>query len=335
MTRGAQLEIRPLIDNKPAELDDLSVIWSDGRSWQKGVDPVKTDSGTLRLPTMASGKNSVLLVKLSGDHATHFSKIIDLELTPDKINQIDIELRPSLRIQGKLSDNVTRPVRNGRLKTETLSPKAGDYSRAGWFSWASINPDGTFVIDGWPAGEPMQLIALCDGYIAASGKAPAVVQDPPDPKTDFFNRPQVFEPAPNDSVAVSMKPLVPCKVTAVDEDNAPLAGVTVQSWPNVGWWNDGSQLYCDPLVRGEKLVRVREYLNAKDNSFPEPFAGKTDSQGSLTLELPAGKEDLNVSSDAYELPVFLGRRDQRIQIDPDKPPETILRRAVFLAPPAV
>jgi beta-lactamase regulating signal transducer with metallopeptidase domain len=323
-TRGVPVEIRPLIDGKPTTPDDVFLLWSDGRSWQKGAAPEKTANDTLRIPAMPPGKNSVLAVKLDGDRATHFSKIVDFELVAGEPKTIDVPLRPSLQIQGILSDNVPRPVRRGRIKTSTLPP-AGAGNRVEWFSWTTIQPDGTFTIDGWPADEPMQLIALCDGYIATSGRAPDVVKNPPDPKKDSFNRPQVFDPGKNGRITVAMSPLVRCVASAIDEDDKPVAGVTVLSWPNVGWWNLGSQVYCDSLVRGERLLREREYMKVVDNAFPTPFQGTTDEQGKVTLELPAGKEHLAVRSDVYELPVFLGDRDVRVKLVPGETTEATLR----------
>ena len=171
LTPGVALEIRPRFADQPADLNDLFVLWSDGRSWQAGAAPEKTAQGTLRIPGMRPGANSVLLVKLGGDRARSSAR-----LPTSKSRQAHQDDRGStisqLACLGRLSDNVPRPVRNGRLKTETLDPAGADNDRVSWFSWTSIQPDGTFTIEGWPADEPLQLIALCDGYIAASGIAP-------------------------------------------------------------------------------------------------------------------------------------------------------------------
>ena len=48
-------------------------------------------------------------------------------------------------------------------------------------------------------------------------------------------------------------------------------------------------------------------------------------KGKVTLELPAGKECLAIQSDVYELPVFLGRRDVRIELAPGRTTEATLR----------
>jgi hypothetical protein len=322
---GVPVKVRPTIDGKAASLENLYAIWSDGRSWRSDVSLQKTAEGTLKIPAMPPGKNSLLLVTLEGERATHLSKIVDFELTNGEPKSLDVELQPSLQIRGKLSDNVPRPVRNGRLKTETLSPDPKISHRVSWFSWSPINEDGTFTIDGWPAGEPIQIIALCDGFHATSGKAPAVVENPRDPATDPFTRPQVFEPDSNSTIELAMTPLVQCVATAVDEADQPVAGIKVVSCPNVGWWNDGSQIYCDPLVRSERILRERDYRKAVESDYPEPFQATTDAEGKATLELPAGHERLAVMSDVYELPVFLGGRDVRVNLVEGQTTETVLR----------
>ena len=121
-----------------------------------------------------------------------------------------------------------------------------------------------------------------------------------------------------------MTPLVRCIATAVEENGKPIRGVTVTSCPNVCWWNSGSQIYCYPLVRGERLVRRRSYGDTIDEAFPQPFSGETNIHGTLALELPAGVELLAVSSDSYELPVFLGRRYVQFKLTHGETTEAVL-----------
>ena len=325
LTPGVPVDVRPLIDGRPTNLDGIFLLWSDGRSWRQDGSPKKMANGTLRLAAMPPGKNSVLAVKLEGERPTHFSKIIDFELAAGQPKTVDVPLRPSLKVEGALSDNVPRPVKRGRIKLRTLPPADVCYNRVGWLSSTAIRPDGTFTIDGWPAEERMQLIALCDGFVAASGPAPDVVKIRPDPKQDRFNRPQVFDPEKDRRITVMMTPLVPCVAKTVDEADKPVAGVNVFSCPNVGWWNGGSQIYCHPLERGERFLRERDYLKAIDEGVPEPFEGITDARGVVTLDLPAGKADLGVDGDVYELPVFLGRREVRVKLIAGQTTEVTLR----------
>jgi hypothetical protein len=265
------------------------------------------------------------LARLDGERITHFSKITDLTLQPGEPQRIDVTLLPALCVRGVLSGNVPRPVRDGRVKAWSLNPESGHRDRPNWFTWVPIQPDGTFTIESWPAGEPMQLIALCQGYLATSGVAPARVKNPPDPAEDPFGRPQVFEPDGNEPISLAMTPLVRCVATALDEDEKPVAGVSIVSWPNVAWWNSRSQVYCHPLARGERLLRQRDYFSVIEEAFPQPFKAQTDAQGKATLELPVGREGLTVFSEVYELPAFLGQREVRIELAAGKTTEVTLR----------
>jgi hypothetical protein len=167
---------------------------------------------------------------------------------------------------------------------------------------------------------------LCDGYHATSGLAPDCVNNPRPPEKDPFHRPQVFDVEPGKQIEVAMTPVIHCPIKVLDEDDKPVAGVTVLSGPNVGWWNWGSQIYCDPLVRSERLLRNRDYLNAVDEAYPKPFRAQTDAQGRVTLQLLAGRELLAISSQVYELPVFLGQRHMKIKLAKDEPAAEVLLR---------
>jgi hypothetical protein len=325
LTLGVPVEIRPVLDDKQVDASNLFAVWSDGRSWQAGTALEKLADGRLRIPAMPPGDNSLLLVRLDGDRATHFSKLTEFKLAPGAPQKLEVSLRPSARVQGMLSDNVPRPVKAGRIKAWTLAPADAARNRVSWFTWAPIQPDGTFTIDGWPAHESIQLIALCDGYVATSGRAPESVKNPRDPAADPFCRPQVFPVVEAERIELAMTPLALCEATVLDEDDKPVAGVSVRSWPNVGWWNGGSQVYCSQLMRGERMLQQRDYIKAIDEAFPQPFEAQTDASGKVTLHLPAGNERLLISSEVYELPVFLGHRDVRIQVVDGQTTEQLLR----------
>ncbi|HEY2892870.1 MAG TPA: hypothetical protein VGJ16_01610, partial [Pirellulales bacterium] len=280
LKRGIVVELRPTMDGKPFPLEGVFAFWSDGRSWLPGTKVEKTADHGIRIAAMPPGENSVMLVKLDGDRATHFSKILDFPLEGEpKI--IEVAMRPATRIQGVLSDSVPRPVKEGRVKAWTLAPAKSAVNRVDWWSWAPVAPDGGFAID-WPSEESIQVTALCQGFMASSGSAPDSVPNPPDPKNDFFCRPQVFPPQ-RERIELAMTKLAQCVATALDEDERPVAGVSVMSWPNVGWWNGGSQIYCHPLARGERMARERDYQGSLDSAFPNPFEAVTDATGKSIL----------------------------------------------------
>src|SRR6185503_571108 len=95
---GFPLQIRPTMNNEPAGVESLYAFWSDGRSSQKDAALKKIDRQTLEIPAMRAGDNSVLLVKLEGNRATHFSKITDFRLKAGEKNSLEIPLRPAARM---------------------------------------------------------------------------------------------------------------------------------------------------------------------------------------------------------------------------------------------
>ena len=322
---GVPVEVRPVLNGEVANHDNLFTICSDGRSFNRGFIPRISADGTVGIAALRPGANSLLLVLLDGDRATHFSRITDFNLAVGEPKQLDVELRAGVCVRGTLKQNVPRPVRKGRVSARTLHPADAVIHRVEWETWVPIQPDGTFIIDSWPANEPIQLIALCEGFIAANGIAPEEVKNPPQPSADGYGRPQVFRPSKDGIIELAMHPLVRCNVTAVDEDDKPVAGVEVAACPNVRWWNNGSQIYCHWLVRGERLVRVRDSDDCLDNVFSKPFFASTEAHGRATLELPSGNESLEILSDVYELPVVLGRREVDVGLPAGKPTEVTLR----------
>jgi beta-lactamase regulating signal transducer with metallopeptidase domain len=325
LSTGVPVEVRPMLDGRVASHDNLFALWSDGRSCSPDFTPRVSGQGALVLSAMRPGANSVLLVKLDGDRATHFSRITDFDLAIGEPKQLDVELRPGACVRGTLSDNVPRPVRKGRVRASSLNPADTGGKRVEWNTWAPIQPDGTFVIDSWPADEPIQLIALCDGFIAANGIAPEEVANPPAPGSDRIGRPQVFRPSSDGRIELAMSPLVRCNVTAVDTNDQPVEGVEVLAWPNVGWWNSGSQIYCSPLFRDERLVRVRNFSDSLDDVFPDPWSASTDEHGKASLGLPSGNELLSVKSDAYELPIVRGNREVAVRLVQGETTDVALR----------
>ncbi|MCS7469211.1 Ig-like domain-containing protein [Stieleria sp. ICT_E10.1] len=312
---GVDLFVRPMIDGKPADPNLIVANWSDSRCWKDPGVMEAVDSQTLKFPSLEIGDASVLLMRVLDDQITHSSRIVDVNLKADQRNEIAVDLKPVVPIKGQLDPAVPRPIRNGRVVCWTLDPTV-DYERAGFHSWSPVSENGDFVIPVWPTGEAIQLAGICDGYIGVSGEAPPEVSNPRNP--DPYLRAQVMRPDQGDPVVLRMEPLLRCNITVVDEQEQPVEGVRVGSWPNIQWWNNGSQVYCDSLVSGEDMIRVRDgkkdYEAFLSEEYGYPFEIQTDRKGQGTLMLPKGSQSLAVKDDRYELPAFLGRRYTKIEM---------------------
>ena len=151
-------------------------------------------------------------------------------------------------------------------------------------------------------------MCIRDRFVAKSGDSPVPLKEPV-PVPDHFLRPQVY-PAFVRNIQVPMVPTEKCEVTAVDEMDQPIAGVQVNSYPNVLWWGNGSEVYCARLGRGEDLLVKRDYQLAIDKDvLPYPFQAVTNKQGAAMLDLPLGIHlRLWNESDEYVIPPVLGKQ---------------------------
>ncbi|MCU0713887.1 MAG: hypothetical protein MUC43_17650 [Pirellula sp.] len=258
MTATASIDLKPMIDGQAVPLDEIYAFWSNPRSWSVEGAPEKLASGHLRILGFLPGDNRVLLARMVDDRITHFTDVVVFNATAGGHEEQNVPLTPAHRVVGKLSDDVPRPVRQGRVVARTI-PDLSDVNKVMWTDWAEVSADGSFVLEAWPATESIQLIALCDGYIATSGDAPT--EDLKLPKDPYY-RPHSF-PAGSTDIVVPMKPLSPVTVTITDETNTPIKDMFVAAAPNVGWWAYGSQIYADFSAKGKDILKKRNQVFLK------------------------------------------------------------------------
>ena len=56
LTAGVPVEVRPLLDGKPTNLDGVFLLWSDGRSWRKGASPEENGGEHASIIRLAAGQ---------------------------------------------------------------------------------------------------------------------------------------------------------------------------------------------------------------------------------------------------------------------------------------
>ena len=315
---GAAIEVTVTQDGKPINDKNIRAMLSGGRSSYGGTGATTGVDGTLRIPPLKEGAAQLMLIRVDGTKATHFSEVQKIGVVAsEKPIQLEVEIQPALPVHGKLSDDVPRPVHNGRVKVQTIGD-GKSWDGVEWFDWTRISADGTFVIENWPQKEPLQVTAICDGFIARNGEPPSTV--PPERTGGRYLRAQVFLKPQASEVVVEMVPMVRCQFGCKNAFGKTLADVEVGSNPNIGWWNGGSQIYCHPLVDPiDFLVHGKYESSADAKQFSQPFLGKTDASGLIEIDLPAGHASVDVRSDRYQLPAREGRRRRRIFVGREKP----------------
>ena len=184
-----------------------------------------------------------------------------------------------------------------------------------WHDWAPIQPDGGFRFASIPRGGFVQLLAVCDGWVAETNF---------DEANDHFVMGQKFDVQQQDAVdaVVQMEPTGILDITVVDPQGQPLGEGSVACSPNQAVWMGGSTLlgqrlrtldFVERQLRSEETER--EPRPEADQKFP--FMAKLDSQGKVRLTgIPLNRDySLNLFHDALVLDV----EDVRFRLDSPEP----------------
>ena len=311
--RGGRIAVHATIGGEPVDNQRLRFIGAD---WQRSPtrEPPKIDveSGAALLPVLPPGPTDFLAVLVDEQNEpTHFSQIIYTTVEADQTNRLAVALEPSIRVFGNLDVDVPRPIENGRVVASTL-PKNSE-ADIRWSQTVDVDADGSFVLPHWPAGETVQAIAVCEGYIATRGEKPSVVEN----DHPVYLRAQCFDASTlGDGVEIAMEPMQNYRIRLLDPDGRPLTGILVSVNPNVQWWNDGSTIYADPGWSDENIFQPetprRSWLEDVQRQGYW-WSANSDSDGFVNIRLPQNhRMSLDVYNPVYQLPISMGHRSIRI-----------------------
>ena len=164
-----------------------------------------------------------------------------------------LAMQPGLRLEGRLDDQVPRPVTNGRvlisvrpkeISASLISEDMGDlYNKYGEFrSWHSYRPiasDGSFVFESVPPGE-VDVIVHGDGFVSKSiGQVQNRIVDARTHTNSLVPGPSIGIPQPFaltnpvTQIEVVTEPTATLELTAKTKEGKPIAGANVALSPNV------------------------------------------------------------------------------------------------------
>ncbi|TWU60740.1 hypothetical protein Poly51_10210 [Rubripirellula tenax] len=339
MKQAASIALVPQSRAADFHIDQIHVVSSDVLNTNSNSP--KRSSGQIVLETLSPAPFRAMLVRLVDGKAVEFSDPIELTLKSGRNEAVTLAMHPAVSIRGRFGDEVPRPVVAGRV-CAIASPRKHPLPNFDWTQWAPVDEHGDFVIEGFPRSETMQVIALCEHFIAKNGYEPIADASAADanqsnplgglqtmfemakelakPTAKPSTRPQVFGPNPEQPITINMSPLVRCEVSVTDPDGNPLRNILVGACPNVFWWNWGSQLYGVQLMRSTEWlmgIAVEEPWDSDSvRGYDIPFFDHSNDDGFATLYLPPGNQDMLAESKAkdYRLPIFMGRRDHQVTI---------------------
>lgn len=271
-------------------------------------------NGMLVSPMFSKRVCTMRVVQLEEDKPTLFSEAIMID--PGDRSRVllkDVKLSPGTRVEGRLDDSITRPVRNGYVSAHIASRPKGDNQQFdrnwNWMDKATIHEDGTFVFESLPTDEVLQMIPICDDWIPSKPDQATVLTLYPESiaRLDSTSTiPQLVAlKGPLVQTTLAMEPSTSVQVTVTTPDGKPLSGATVAVTPNQSWFLGGSQVLGQQLSFREWLVtdRAGEIEFAPDRV--KRFWQVTDEAGITVIKnLPPGTtESISVWHDDFELPI--------------------------------
>lgn len=228
-----------------------------------------------------------------------YSDLVDLKLRVEKHISLDLPLKPSVRLEGKLAAKVPRPVKHGRVVGQIVDGHEA-WSNWWWCATAEITPDGRFVLDSLPDDENLQLVALCDGWHSAS---PTLEEATRYAKTNRFSDLVYHGPRANTvfprlvrlqgstvRTTVPMLRTATCQVSVLDEGGRPLAGASVEFLPSVTIYDQASFVFgtgvdCLDVVRRQLGSGQHRTAPASHRLMTrlKSYSAKTNAQGLATV----------------------------------------------------
>ena len=281
-------------------------------------------NGMLVSPVFAKKQSTLRILQVVDGVPKLYSESIEVE--PDDKSRVllkDVKLSSGVRVEGKLDDSVERPIKNGIVAAtiKRKSKKSDDWASTwGWNSKATINEDGTFVFESLPPGEVLQMISICDGWVAAPPNQGEVLRFfPKETRARGMVTPQLIElKGEKVEPVIEMEKTTSVEVTVFDPSGEPLEGATVVMWPNQYWFDGGSQIVGDAYSTVEFLYKTRTEKFEYERT--NRFKSKTDKNGVAVIpNLPADRtESLAVAHKKYEQPISGRGRQLRVNLKTDR-----------------
>lgn len=322
LTRGIHLEVLGYFGPNHQPVSDLIPNLSEegisSDDWQK------IGNGTLVFQKLSPGGHLLQLMGRLPSGEIVYSDTLAFTADKGKPCHLALEMKPGIRLEGRLDDNVPRPVKNGRVMIDVRPPeypalnviedyygadqKYGGYTaRQFWHSYRPINEDGTFAFESIPPGTA-DVVVLGDGF---ASKTTGQLQNRVNgvlAKGPVTAIPQAFPlEAPITKIMVTTEPTTTLEFTATTKSGKPIEGVFVGMYPSVfrmwgmfGWTKNSS----------EEPYREIPHL-------PDPiFSGKTDKDGRLVIQnLPAETRGIDIDSQQFQVPLqdVNGWRDRHVR----------------------
>ena len=240
LTRGIHLEVSAYFGSNHQPVTNLVPNLSEEGIRQE--DWQKMDNGVFIYDKLSPGGHLLQLMGRLPSGEVVYSDTIAFTAEKGKPCHLTLEMNSGIRLEGRLDDNVPRPVKNGRVMISVrpkeypaldvvedyyaADQKYGGYTaRQFWHSYRPINEDGTFVFESIPPGTA-DVVVLGDGF---ASKSIGQLQNRVDGalvKGPVMAIPQAFPlVSPVTKIEVATEPTATLEFTATTKSGKPIEGV--------------------------------------------------------------------------------------------------------------
>jgi len=297
LTRGIHLKVSGYVGGGHQSVPDLApilnedVIYAD--DWQK------TDGNACSFNKMSPGEHLLRLMGRLSSGQLVYSEVQEFAAEKGKDYNFDLEMKPGIRLEGRLDDNAPRPVSNGRVLISVRSKEYPAWTNweqvdavdkkfpnvSPWKSYRTIAPDGTFVFESVPPGG-LDVIVHGDGFASKNGGTYA----------RNFGVPQAFPlEAPTTRIVVATESTATLEFTAKTKDGKPVEGASVGVNPNVIRING---------IFGDMRSSSEKPFNKLAPLADVPYSTKTDKDGVAVIRnVPACTDTLYVEHPHFQVPL--------------------------------
>jgi len=295
LQRGAilKLSVRP----EPAARNNGPLFAQASGAWiQETNFWVRPEPGAIITRQLATGPQEVRAIQFDASGSAWFSDVISLTATAEQTNDVVVELKRGITLQGQLDATVPRPVTNGRVVAHVwpqgLKPQD---SPPQWHAWTSVRDDGTFEISSLPAGE-LEIVALCNGFVSTNGPG----------QSPSMHYPQKHLLGTNDVVIrIGLERTACLEIEVQDDHGNPLKAAKVSAWPNVRYGEWSAIILTGDLYNSADLLRDGLKSRAWWQPVPD-FQGISDSAGLAVIHnLPSEANVFNVEHPDFVMPAIV------------------------------
>lgn len=310
MERGVRLRIAGVATGSDRPLSHCHVLLEGSETGEPEF--VTEADGWLRSIPVHESRKWFRVVRVPPGEPPQFSRA--MAWTPDDpaSREVRAEVRPGVRVVGKVSETVPRPITRGHVVVWCGSPSRRD-EVAGkalpepiwWIETVPIREDGSFEFPSLPSGYLAQIYALANDAISSQPSDAAykvccdwfAAEDRVRERSHFFRYGQVLRlVGAKLPITLDMEPAGQVRVKCVDATGRPLPRIHVSAWPNQYMVGGGSTVFC---TRQSSLDGLRG-TQPGDWSRDNPFSAETDANGeALIRNLPQGHQSFFAGNDRW------------------------------------